>query len=135
MSEQKTKFVEAWLPFAHAMAIQRVRQVADDWNSRNPEEVAVADTQDSTRRCSEFVNARQEIGAPLRPTSTKELKYPLIKRFAPLLLGLLTMSSPSILLAQQSGYKQTNLTANFAGVATHADSQLSNPWGISFLPG
>jgi uncharacterized protein (TIGR03118 family) len=135
VSEQKTKFVEARLPFAHAMAIQRVRHAADDWNYRNPEEVAVADTQDSTRRCSEFVNARQEIGAPLTPTSTKELKYPLIKRFASLLLGLLTISSPSILLAQQSGYKQTNLTANFAGVASHTDSQLSNPWGISFLPG
>src|SRR5260370_37115234 len=40
-----------------------------------------------------------------------------------------------MLLAQQSGYKQTNLKANFAGVASHADSQLSNPWGISFLPG
>jgi uncharacterized protein (TIGR03118 family) len=60
----------------------------------------------------------------------------LIKRFTCLLLGLFTMiGSPSILLAQQSGYKQTNLTANVAGVANHTDSQLSNPWGISFLPG
>jgi len=118
LSEQKTKFFEARLPFAHAITIQRVRQVADDWNSRNPEEVAVADTQDSTRRCSEFVNARQEIGTPLTSTSTKELEYPLIKRFASLLLGLLTMSSPTILLARQSGHKQMNLVANVAGVAT-----------------
>jgi len=37
--------------------------------------------------------------------------------------------------AQQTSYKQTNLTANMAGVANHTDAQLSNPWGISFVPG
>jgi uncharacterized protein (TIGR03118 family) len=37
--------------------------------------------------------------------------------------------------AQQTSYKQTNLTANMAGVANHTDTQLSNPWGISFVPG
>ena len=38
--------------------------------------------------------------------------------------------------AQQTGYKQTNLVANAAGIAAHTDPQLSNPWGIaSFLPG
>ena len=37
--------------------------------------------------------------------------------------------------AQQTGYTQTNLTANAAGVANHTDAQLSNPWGISFIPG
>lgn len=37
--------------------------------------------------------------------------------------------------AQQTSYKQTNLTANQAGVANHTDAQLSNPWGISFIPG
>ena len=35
----------------------------------------------------------------------------------------------------QNSYKQTNLTANAAGVANNTDAQLSNPWGISFLPG
>jgi uncharacterized protein (TIGR03118 family) len=48
---------------------------------------------------------------------------------------LLILGSMSSLLAQQSGYKQTNLVANVAGVANHTDAQLSNPWGISFLPG
>src|SRR5260370_16684887 len=77
----------------------------------------------------------QEIVAVLKRTSTRELEDQLIKRFTCLLLGLFTMiGRPSILLAQQSGYKQTNLTANVAGVANHTDSQLSNPWGISFLP-
>src|SRR3974377_479166 len=53
-----------------------------------------------------------------------------------LLFGLLALigGSPA-LLAQQAGYQQTNLVANVAGVAKNTDSQLSNPWGISFVPG
>jgi uncharacterized protein (TIGR03118 family) len=56
------------------------------------------------------------------------------------ILGLLTVAiivtgTSSTMLAQQSGYAQTNLTANTAGVANHSDAQLSNPWGISFIPG
>jgi uncharacterized protein (TIGR03118 family) len=52
-----------------------------------------------------------------------------------LLAGLLViLSAPSLLLAQ-SGYSQTNLVANTAGVANNTDPQLSNPWGISFIPG
>jgi len=39
------------------------------------------------------------------------------------------------LWGQQTGYKQTNLVADQAGVGNHADAQLSNPWGIAFLPG
>jgi len=59
-----------------------------------------------------------------------------MKNITILLLGLLlAVGTPSALLAQQSGYVQTNLVANVAGVANHTDSQLSNPWGISFLPG
>jgi uncharacterized protein (TIGR03118 family) len=44
------------------------------------------------------------------------------------------VQSPSIVLAQ-TGYKQTNLTANISGVANQTDPQLVNPWGIAFLPG
>jgi len=51
------------------------------------------------------------------------------------LLGLLTISGVSSVFAQQAGYSQTNLVANTAGVANHTDAQLSNPWGISFIPG
>jgi len=58
-----------------------------------------------------------------------------MKRIALVLLGLLAVSAPSAVFAQQNGYMQTNLTANTAGVANHTDSQLSNPWGISFVPG
>ena len=53
-----------------------------------------------------------------------------------LLIGLLmTLGSASVLCAQQTGYFQTNLVSNTAGVAKTTDSQLLNPWGISILPG
>src|SRR5579862_5965804 len=60
-----------------------------------------------------------------------------MKKFAlSTLLGLLLITGGSAsLMAQQTGYKQSNLVANASGVATHTDSQLSNPWGISFVPG
>ena len=48
---------------------------------------------------------------------------------------LLTLGSASMLCAQQSGYSQTNLVSNAAGIATTTDPQLLNPWGISILPG
>jgi uncharacterized protein (TIGR03118 family) len=48
---------------------------------------------------------------------------------------LLTLAIPSGLWAQQTGYFQTNLVSNTAGVATTTDPQLVNPWGISVLPG
>src|SRR6266853_2433044 len=53
-----------------------------------------------------------------------------------LLLGLLmTLGSASVVSAQQTGYFQTNLVSNTAGVANTTDTQLLNPWGISSLPG
>ena len=53
-----------------------------------------------------------------------------------LIIGLLlTLGVTSASLAQQTGYSQTNLVANTAGVAAHTDAQLSNPWGISIIPG
>jgi uncharacterized protein (TIGR03118 family) len=53
-----------------------------------------------------------------------------------LILGLLSiLGISSVALAQQTGYAQTNLVGNTAGVANHTDAQLSNPWGISFIPG
>jgi uncharacterized protein (TIGR03118 family) len=54
--------------------------------------------------------------------------------FKTVILGLLTGVS-SFTFAQQAGYSQTNLVANTPGVANHTDTQLSNPWGISFIPG
>jgi len=51
------------------------------------------------------------------------------------LLGLLLIGGSSVLLGQQTGYMQSNLVANLAGVAKNTDAQLTNPWGIAFLPG
>jgi uncharacterized protein (TIGR03118 family) len=47
----------------------------------------------------------------------------------------MTLGSASVLCAQQTGYFQTNLVSNTAGVAATTDTQLLNPWGISVLPG
>lgn len=58
-----------------------------------------------------------------------------MKRIAFLLLGLLAAGGAPAVLAQQNGYAQTNLVANTPGVAKNTDAQLSNPWGISFIPG
>jgi uncharacterized protein (TIGR03118 family) len=55
--------------------------------------------------------------------------------FRAVILGLLTIAGAFSVFAQQTGYSQTNLVANTAGVANHTDAQLSNPWGISFIPG
>lgn len=41
----------------------------------------------------------------------------------------------SVAACAQSAYQQTNLVGNVAGVGNHTDAQLSNPWGIAFLPG
>jgi uncharacterized protein (TIGR03118 family) len=55
--------------------------------------------------------------------------------FRTVILGWLTILGASSIFAQQTGYSQTNLVANTAGVANHTDAQLSNPWGISIIPG
>src|SRR5713226_632875 len=58
-----------------------------------------------------------------------------LKRTLLLFALLITLAIPSGLRAQQAGYSQTNLVSNTAGVAATTDSQLLNPWGISFIPG
>ena len=58
-----------------------------------------------------------------------------LKRTLVLLGMLLTFATSSPLWAQQTGYAQTNLVSNIAGVANTTDPQLMNPWGISFVPG
>lgn len=58
-----------------------------------------------------------------------------VKRTLSLFGLLMTLAISSGLLAQQTGYSQTNLVSNTAGVATTTDPQLLNPWGISILPG
>jgi uncharacterized protein (TIGR03118 family) len=67
--------------------------------------------------------------------SSKYLEDDLKRKFLLLFGTLMTLAIPSGLAAQQSGYFQTNLVSNTAGVATTTDPQLLNPWGISVLPG
>ena len=67
-------------PFTRETAARKVRKAEDGWNSRRPEQVALAYTPDSRwRNRSEFVNGRQEIVAFLTRKWAKELEYRLIK--------------------------------------------------------
>lgn len=67
-------------PFTGDTAIQKVRLAEDGWNSRDPEKVALAYSQDSRwRNRSEFITGRQDITAFLIRKWTKELDYRLIK--------------------------------------------------------
>ncbi|WP_406432647.1 DUF1348 family protein [Streptomyces sp. NBC_01589] len=67
-------------PFTRETAIEKVRQGEDGWNTRDPEKVALAYTEDSRwRNRAEFVTGRDEIVAFLRRKWTRELDYRLIK--------------------------------------------------------
>ncbi|MBX9694379.1 MAG: nuclear transport factor 2 family protein [Cyanobacteria bacterium] len=67
-------------PFTHATAIEKVRLAEDAWNSRDPERVSLAYTEDSRwRNRSEFPTGRAEIIAFLRRKWNRELDYRLIK--------------------------------------------------------
>jgi hypothetical protein len=67
-------------PFTRDTATLKVRLVEDNWNSRNPEQLARDYTANSYwRNGSEFLNGRAEIIAFLHRKWTKELDYRLIK--------------------------------------------------------
>jgi uncharacterized protein len=67
-------------PFTEATAIQKVRMAEDAWNTRDPERVAGAYTEDSRwRNRAEFFHGRAEIVAFLRRKWARELEYRLIK--------------------------------------------------------
>lgn len=67
-------------PFSRDTAAQKVRLAEDGWNSRNPEKVALAYSEDSRwRNRAEFVNGRQEIVSFLTRKWARELDYRLIK--------------------------------------------------------
>ncbi len=61
-------------------AAQKVRMAEDAWNTRDPERVALAYTQDSHwRNRTEFLQGRHEIVAFLTRKWSRELDYRLIK--------------------------------------------------------
>ena len=67
-------------PFTRETAIAKVRMAEDGWNSRDPQRVALAYTEDSRwRNRAEFINGRAEIVAFLTRKWNKELDYRLIK--------------------------------------------------------
>lgn len=67
-------------PFTRETAAQKVRSAEDAWNTRDPERVALAYTEDSSwRNRGEFVRGRAEIVTFLKRKWTRELDYRLIK--------------------------------------------------------
>ena len=68
-------------PFQQDTAVQKVRLAEDAWNSRDPDRVALAYTEDSRwRNRSEFIHGRAEIVAFLKRKWARELDYRLIKQ-------------------------------------------------------
>ena len=67
-------------PFDIATAAQKARMAEDAWNSRDPEAVSLAYTEDSRwRNRAEFLQGRKEIVAFLTRKWVRELDYRLIK--------------------------------------------------------
>lgn len=67
-------------PFTEETARQKVRMAEDAWNSRDPERVSLAYTEDSTwRNRSEFFQGRAAIVEFLKRKWAGELDYRLIK--------------------------------------------------------
>jgi uncharacterized protein len=67
-------------PFTLETATQKVRLAEDAWNSRDPERVALAYTEDSVwRNRSEFVTGRAAIRQFLTGKWDRELDYRLVK--------------------------------------------------------
>ena len=67
-------------PFSMEAAAQKARMAEDAWNSRDPEKVALAYTEDSVwRNRAEFLAGRDAIVEFLRRKWAKEIDYRLIK--------------------------------------------------------
>ena len=67
-------------PFDHDAAVEKVRRAEDAWNTRDPEKVAGAYTEDSRwRNRAEFLHGRAEIVAFLQRKWARELEYRLVK--------------------------------------------------------
>ena len=67
-------------PFTQASATQKVRMAENAWNSRDPEKVSLAYTEDSWwRNRAEFLRGRAAIVTFLKRKWARELEYRLIK--------------------------------------------------------
>ena len=67
-------------PFTHGSAVAKVRMAEDAWNSRDPQRVSLAYSEDSRwRNRAEFFSGRPAIVEFLRRKWSRELDYRLIK--------------------------------------------------------
>jgi nuclear transport factor 2 (NTF2) superfamily protein len=67
-------------PFTHETALQKVQAAEDAWNTRDPERVALAYTEDTVwRNRGEFLHGRDEVVAFLTRKWERELDYALRK--------------------------------------------------------
>ncbi len=67
-------------PFTEETACQKVQAAEDAWNSRDPERVSLAYTEDTHwRNRTEFINGRPEVVEFLRRKWSRELDYRLKK--------------------------------------------------------
>ncbi|MEV3930382.1 nuclear transport factor 2 family protein [Streptomyces sp. NPDC049944] len=67
-------------PFTRETAVAKVRRAEDGWNTRDPENVALAYTPDSRwRNRAEWVSGREEIVGFLTRKWARELDYRLVK--------------------------------------------------------
>jgi len=67
-------------PFTLETALQKVQLAEDAWNSKDPERIAMAYTQDTEwRNRTEFINGREEVIAFLKRKWEKEIDYKLKK--------------------------------------------------------
>jgi len=80
MSTQSKPTVSLVPPFTRETAILKIRAVEDNWNTRDPERVALGYSLDCHwRNRSEFLNGRAEVIAFLKRKWATELDYRLIK--------------------------------------------------------
>lgn len=67
-------------PFTLETALQKVQLAENAWNSKDPERIAMAYTQDTEwRNRTEFINGREEVIAFLKRKWEKEIDYKLKK--------------------------------------------------------
>ncbi|HXX43099.1 MAG TPA: nuclear transport factor 2 family protein [Candidatus Acidoferrales bacterium] len=80
MSTESKPVVSLVPPFTQETAIQKIRVIEDNWNTRDPERVSRGYTPDCYwRNRAEFIHGRDEVVAFLKRKWAKELDYRLIK--------------------------------------------------------
>ena len=118
-------------PFTRESAVIKVRLAEDGWNSRDPQRVCLAYTQDCIwRNRSQFINGRQEIIDFLTQKWASELDYRLIKE-----LWAFTDNRIAVRFAYEShnnhgewfrSYGNENWEFNESGVMMHRHASIND---------